>query len=109
MSQQAPFACSLGAKDRPKRAADIRAVGRDALIGTSDDGALRCRSDETIRARLDAIVAAESECCAFLDFELRESGGELRLVISAPEGAQPVARDLAEVFAAASRQCAAAT
>jgi hypothetical protein len=100
MTHEAPLACTLSAEERPKRAAAIRALARDALLGTSDDGALRFHNDETTRARLEAIVAAESECCAFLDFDLRESGGELRLLITAPEGAEPVARDLAEAFAA---------
>ena len=61
-------------------------------------GTLRFRADGDTRARLEAIVAAEAECCPFLDMELCEEADELLLTIVAPEGAEPIAADLIETF-----------
>ena len=99
MTSEAPIACSLDLQERPARLAAIAALGRDALLGVDADGTLRFRNDAVIRARLDTIVAAESVCCAFLDFDLSESGAELRLAITAPEGAETAARELGAAFA----------
>jgi hypothetical protein len=94
-----PIACTLGPEQRPARLAAIAALGRDALMGAGADGTLRFRNDPAIRTRLAAIVAAEARCCPFLDLELSASDTELRLAIRAPEGAEPVARELAAAFA----------
>jgi hypothetical protein len=98
MADETPIACTLSADRRAARLAEIDALGRDALIGASD-GTLRLRNDPAVRARLVAIVAAESRCCPFLDLELSQEGAELRLAISAAAGAEPVARELAAAFA----------
>ncbi len=94
-----PIACSLDADALQQRLDEVRAVGREALLGTASDGTLRFRATPATRARLEAIVAAEAECCAFLTLDLREADGELRLTLSAPEGAEPVAAELAGAFA----------
>jgi hypothetical protein len=102
MSRQLPIACSLSAADLQDRVAQIRALGRDALVGTSErDGAvvLRFRPDPEIRERVEAIVAAESECCAFLGFRLEHEAGATVLTISAPNGGAEVAHELAAAFA----------
>jgi MerR family copper efflux transcriptional regulator len=100
MNKDVPIACSLDADELPKRLAELQAIGRDALLSVDPDGVLRFRADESIRARLEAIVAAESRCCPFLSFDLREQAGELLLWIRAPEDAEPLASDLAGAFAA---------
>ncbi len=102
MTDSQPVACSLGADDLQQRLAEIAAVGGDSLIGRRlADGrhVLRFRADAATRARLDEIVAAEADCCSFLDLALVDSDGELVLAISAPDDAQPVADDLALAFA----------
>ena len=93
-----PIACSLEADALERRLAEIRAVGRDALLGPGPDGTLRFRATPGTRERLEAIVAAEAECCAFLDLGLHEAGGELLLEISAPADAEPVAAELTRAF-----------
>jgi hypothetical protein len=103
MTPETSIACSLSAADLPRRLAQMSAIGRDALLSVSHEGAMRFRNDDTTRERLEAIVAAESECCSFLSFELAERSGELVLTITAPEGAEPVARDLVAAFAAEAR------
>ncbi len=50
---------------------------------TSDDMTARV-------ALIDALVAAESQCCAFLDFTLGRDDGDLVLDIAGPEDARPV-------------------
>ncbi len=100
MTPHTRVACSLSADELPQRVAEMTALGKDALMSVSPDGTLHFRADEPTRKRLEAIVAAESECCSFLGFELNENDGELALNIVAPDGAEPVVADLVEAFAA---------
>lgn len=100
MSTDTPIACTLTGDRLPGRLAELSAVGRNALLSVSGDGVLRFRADERTRARLETIVAAESRCCAFLNFDLRERADALVLTITAPEGAEPLALDLVDAFAA---------
>jgi hypothetical protein len=105
MTAGPPIACSLGASDLRQRLNEIAEVGADSLIERSAEGErhlLRFRSDLETRRRLEVIVAAEAKCCSFLDLSLEEQAGELVLSLSAPEGAQPVADELAAAFAGAS-------
>jgi hypothetical protein len=98
MTAEPPIACSLSAAELSKRLEEMSAVGRDALLGVLPDGTLRFRADERTRERLDRIIAAESLCCSFLRFDLAEESGELRLAVTAPEGAEPLASDLVDAF-----------
>ena len=47
--------------------------------------------------------AGESECCAFLDFDLRSRDDELELRVTAPDGAEAIADDLVQAFAEGAR------
>ena len=98
MSSDTPIACSLNAEELPLRLAEIRALGADALLEMDGGGALRFRNDETTRARLEEIIAAESECCPFLAFDLRATADALELLITAPEGAEALADELVDAF-----------
>jgi hypothetical protein len=93
------IACSLSADELPKRLAEMAAIGKDSLVSVSPEGVLRFRGDRATRERLEAIIAAESACCSFLGFDLRGEAGELVLTVTAPEGAEPLAFDLANAFA----------
>jgi len=93
--------CSLDPDRLERRLAEIAAIGADALISRgSEDGrhVLRFRTSEKTRRRLEAIVAAEAECCSILDLTLGESGGALTLSIAAPGNAAPLAAGLAAAF-----------
>jgi hypothetical protein len=71
----------------------IDALAADGLLGrTPTDVGLRVRLRGTpeIEARTRELVAAESKCCAFLDFELGRHDGDLVLDISGPEAARAV-------------------
>jgi hypothetical protein len=101
MTEETPIACSLGAAQLEDRLAAIAEIGASGLIAHSNDGGrhwLRFRAEPVIAERLEAIVAAESECCSFLDMSLSREGDELVLTIGAPEDAQAVADELAGAF-----------
>jgi hypothetical protein len=103
MARELPVVCSLEAADLEARLAEIADLGAEALLGGAmRDGRhlLRFRSTPGVRRRLEEIVAAEAECCAFLDLALGERGGELVLTIAAPEAGQPTADALAAAFEA---------
>jgi hypothetical protein len=99
MTPETPIACSLGADELPRRLAEMRAIGRESLLSVGPEGTLRFRADDATRRRLRDVIAAESRCCAFLGFELREDLDGLTLTITAPEGAERLASDLVDAFA----------
>ncbi len=101
MTTELPIACSLSAAELPVRLAEIGALGRDSLIGfeTGDASAeLRFRTDPETRSRLARVVAAESECCAFLTMTVRQQPDAISLTIQAPPGGEPVMRELVSAF-----------
>ena len=103
MTEALPIACSLGAGDLKRRLAAIAEIGSESLLGREADGGrhlLRFRSDAETRRRLEEIVAAERECCSFLDLTLK-CRGELLLTVAAPQDGQTVADELAAAFGGA--------
>jgi hypothetical protein len=101
MASELPIACSLSAAELPKRLAEMRAIGYRGFISARIDrchAALRFKNDAEISQRLEAIVAMEAECCAFLEMSLGSRGAELELSIEAPAGAEPVLEDLVAAF-----------
>lgn len=105
MTEALPIVCSLSAGDLKQRLAAIAEIGEASLIDHETDGGrhlLRFHSDTATRKRLEEIVAAESECCSFLDLGLEKRGGDLVLSVAAPQDAQVVADELAAAFAGAS-------
>jgi hypothetical protein len=101
MSDDTPVACSLGGDELARRLATIAEVGADSLISSGTDASRRLlhfQKTETVRRRLEEIIASESECCSFLDLSLEEEGDELVLSIAAPENARAIADELSEAF-----------
>jgi hypothetical protein len=102
MPDELPIACSLSGSDLKQRLAEMADLGRVALVDhQSADGkaVLRFRSSEETSQRLGRIVAAEAECCAFLDLGITARGDSLELTIAGPDGAEPVVDELVEAFA----------
>jgi hypothetical protein len=102
MARTPPLACTLEQSERLQRARDIRTLGRDALLSVQHRGqtaTLRFRPDPGVRARVEAIAAAEGSCCAFLDFEVEQAPEAVELTIAAPAGGEPVMNELASMFA----------
>lgn len=101
MDDEIPIACTLTGAQMPERLAEIAAIGRDSLVSVEDALAvpvLLFRDDSQTRERLEAVVAAESRCCAFLKLDLREDFDGLRLTISGPNAAAPIVSDLVGAF-----------
>jgi hypothetical protein len=105
MTNRTPSACSLGPSDLRQRLNTIAEIGADSLIGRGHDGdrhLLYFRSDRATRRRLEEIVTAEAECCAFLDLTLEDRGEELLLSVAAPRSEQVAADEIAAAFASES-------
>jgi hypothetical protein len=88
-----PIACTLTPDGMTARLELIHALAADGLLDrTRTDTGLRVRLRDTpeIEQRTRELVAAESRCCAFLDFDLGRDGGDLVLDICGPEDARPV-------------------
>lgn len=88
-----PIACTLTADGVTARMALLDALAADGLLDrTRTDAGLRVRllDRPDIEQRTRELVAAESKCCAFLDFELWRENGYLMLDIAGPEDARPV-------------------
>jgi hypothetical protein len=101
MAKELPVVCSLDVTGLEQRLASIAEIGTAALISRYADGprqVLRFRSSRETREGLERVVAAEAECCAFLDLSLREEGDELLLSVSAPEAGQTTADAFAAAF-----------
>src|ERR1700712_1401181 len=97
MSPELPIACSLSATELPERLAEMAALGDAALLDVHHAGAhaeLRFAAEAGGRERVEAVVAAESECCAFLRMRVTDAADGVLLTIDAPEGAEPVQQEL---------------
>ena len=88
-----PIACTLSPDGMSARMALIDALSADGLLdrtGTDTGLRVRLRNTPEIEQRTRELVAAESSCCAFLDFELKRDGDALVLDVSGPPAARPV-------------------
>jgi hypothetical protein len=88
-----PIACTLTPGGMTARLALIDALAADGLLErTPTESGMRVRllDRPDIEQRTRELVAAESKCCAFLDFDVRRENGDLLLDISGPEDARPV-------------------
>jgi hypothetical protein len=88
-----PIACTLTPDGMTARLALIDALAADGLLErTPTESGMRVRllDRPDIEQRTRELVAAESKCCAFLDFDVRRENGDLLLDISGPEHARPV-------------------
>lgn len=101
MQQPVPIACTLSTDGLSERLEEMRAVGRSGLVAATVDGGsaiLRFRDEQRLRERLEAIVAGESECCAFLAMDLRHGGQHLELSVRGPAEAEEIIRDMVRAF-----------
>ena len=88
-----PIACTLTADGMTARLALIDALAADGLldrIPTKAGLRVRLRDTPEIERRTRELIAAESRCCAFLDFALVREDGALLLDIAGPADARPV-------------------
>ena len=86
-----PLACSLSLDDLGRRRRDIADLVGDALLErVAVPGGLRARfrRDPGTEAALERLVAAERECCPFLDLAIERGADELVLVVRGPSEAE---------------------
>lgn len=101
MPSELPIACSLNASEFPERLAEMADLGRAALIDARTEptrAQLRFAAGAGVRARVEAIVAAESQCCAFLTMRVSDERDTVVLTIDAPEDAELVLAELVDAF-----------
>jgi hypothetical protein len=102
VTNEDPIACSLDVDPLEQRLAAIAEIGAESLISRrveEDRHLLRFQKDAETRRRLEEIIAAEAECCSFLDLSLDQEEDDLLLSIAAPRDAQALADGLAGAFA----------
>jgi len=103
-SESAAIACTLTPGDYKARLASIDELTRDALRSqTRRDLELELVYAAEAAERVREMVRKERDCCAFLNFELAERAGEIRLTIKAPERAREAADMLFGVFLPAAK------
>lgn len=85
------IACGLGDDEAGTQAERWVRLGRRAGLGrveTEDGLRIRFRDQPAVGQELRALVAAESNCCAWARWEVHRADGELVMhVSSSPEGA----------------------
>jgi hypothetical protein len=87
MTEDKPIACSLQGRQLEQRLDEIAALAAGSLLGQERDGEsqrLRFRPDPETRRRLEALIAAEAECCPFLELSLETGASEIVLTVLAP-------------------------
>jgi hypothetical protein len=96
-----PIACTLSAGDLQARLQRIAALGQRHLQGKQQEGRqIHLRYSPQAAGELREIVGLEQQCCAFLEFDLRETASGVDLTITAPASAGEFAPMLFEHFAA---------
>jgi hypothetical protein len=95
VSTPLPIACTLDAAAAAKRVEATRGLLKRSLIDyvVTERGA-SLRFGEEAEDGLRALIAAEAECCAFLDFDLRRKDGALSLTVTGPADARPIVLEL---------------
>lgn len=96
-----PIACSLNAGELTARLDEMAALGHAALIDATLEptrARLRFAAGAGVRERVEAIVVAESQCCAFLTMGVRNEADTVVLTIDAPVGADLVLAELVDAF-----------
>jgi hypothetical protein len=96
-----PIACSLSAAELPKRLAEMTDLGRAALVDATASATraeLRFAATAGVRERVEAVVAAESQCCAFLDMKVIDGPDTVALTIAVPDDAEQVLAELVAAF-----------
>jgi hypothetical protein len=93
MTHPSPPACSLTAAEGAQRAARWRRLLDQHLLSrtaTTYGQRLAFPSEAPIARDLDALIAAERDCCPFLTLTLERFDDALILDVSAPPDAAPI-------------------
>lgn len=94
MRVEVPIACTLDAADRSARLARARELGERALVGLEVSNGLALLRFRGERDGVDALVAAERDCCPFFEFTVSRHGDDTEVKIRTPEDGEPLLRGL---------------
>jgi hypothetical protein len=94
------IACTLGAGDFKERVAGIRALAARSLRSSRRKPLqLELVYGPEALTEVEDLVAKESDCCSFLNFDLEHDAQAVRLTITAPVEALAAADELFAHFA----------
>ncbi len=94
------ISCTLGAGDFKARVAGIEDLARRSLKASRREPLrLHLTYGPEALAEMQDLVAKESDCCAFMDFDLRYDETAVELTITAPAAAATAADELFAHFA----------
>lgn len=98
MQTNADPSCSLESRAFQERVAWIATLNRQFLRSSERNGRfLRLVYDSAALGQVEEMVARERDCCAFLDFELRQ-GAAVELIVTVPAHAEEHAEQLLAPF-----------
>jgi hypothetical protein len=90
-----PIACTLSAAAQVDRVTSSNAIVAKEMLGaTATERGASMRFRREAEGDLRDLIAAESTCCSFLEFDLQPEGDAVRLTVEGPEGAQPIIDEL---------------
>jgi hypothetical protein len=93
------IACTLGIRDLQVRLADIRDLAFRSLRRSRREGSvLHLTYDREVLAEVEKLVARESDCCAFLEFDVARDETGVHVTITAPAAIADAADELFSHF-----------
>jgi hypothetical protein len=98
-----PIACMLGADDGPPRARRWRALaekGRAIARRSGHRIEVHYQAEPGVREELEALVAAERQCCRFVAWDVREEGSQPVLYVTADPSAPDDVASITVLFEA---------
>lgn len=87
------IACTLTSDQRVERQREMEELARRSVVGREQQGRLvrlHYRHTPQVEAAVRDLVRRESQCCAFLAFDIAVEGARLTLEIRGPEGSEEV-------------------
>jgi hypothetical protein len=84
-----PIACTLTPGEAVERLAEWRELAGSLLERKSTEGGARLVFRASAGPQLEKLVAAERECCPFLEFKIQPSGATFELEVTGPQEARP--------------------
>ena len=94
MPEDVAIACTLTTDELPQRLEVARELGERALVGLEVSERRAVLRFDGERDGVDALVAAESTCCSFFAFDVKQEGERIALEIVTPEGGELPMRSL---------------
>jgi hypothetical protein len=95
MATELPIACTLSVAEQDERCRTARELAARWLLDWTETATgASLRFDAEAEGPLRELIAAESRCCAFLEFDLRRTGHALSLDVEGPEEAKPIVFEL---------------